>query len=257
MTDLSKTNGNVSKAVFWDMNNRYNNYNKTNTNKAKIVFLKADHKDWVTSECFEDMQNRFNNYRINNNGKEPAIIYFQAPEPTPIPSNNNLYRTIRYRQFQDQQTGYWCGPFMVSQILYELFGVEVAQSWLAEIAYTSSAGTDHNGVIRDITTWAAQNGHVVKAWFQNFSEMGDSIDARFRALGGAIASPYLGIGIHGFYKDHWGHYMYPVEVNMDNRTITIIDSLNEEDLMIVSFEDMARWIRETPGNQSSILVVQK
>jgi peptidoglycan hydrolase-like protein with peptidoglycan-binding domain len=176
----------------------------------------------------------------------------RTPAPTPSqPSANGVYSSPAWRHYQDQETGYWCGPFTDSQIIYELWGHEAAQSYLASLGGTTSAGTDHDGLLYAINTWASRNGHSCNSWFQNFSSTG------WDQLGQWVADPNIGIGIHCLYKDRWGHYMYVVQVNMNNQTVICIDSLNEEDTIAVDFGTFARWIAETPGGQPSVLVVKK
>jgi hypothetical protein len=213
---------------------------------------------------FYDVMKRLDNFMVTNR-LIPKYINMElqpkensTPSPTPVPTppapapaHSGIYRTPKYRQYQDQGTNYWCGPFTLAQIIYELWGHEEAQSWLAQDAGTTTNGTDHNGLINAIDDWASIHGVTINSYWQNFSSTG------WEQLGKYVEAPHIGIGIHCLYKNKWGHYIYPVEVNMPQQTITFVDSLNEEDVMTVSFATMQEWINNTPGNQPSVLVVIK
>jgi len=173
--------------------------------------------------------------------------------PTPIPVTKGVYICQRYRHNMDQGTGYWCAPFTEAQIIYELYGLDVAQSYLAQVSGTTTDGTGHPGIIKGLETWDDKAGHDVSVDFQNFSSTG------WQKCAEMVADPNIGLGFHVLYRNHtgWGHYMFPVIIDMNKKQITLMDSLNSTDMITVSFAEFEKWIANTPYNQPSCLIVKK
>ena len=164
-------------------------------------------------------------------------------EPT---SGEGVYWSSRYRVGEKQEKSVWCGPFTIKQMIYELKNILLCQSVLAAKAGTRSGGTGHQGLINTL------QGEGLHAEFVTFNSLG------WTSLGQKLADSNVSIGFHALYQDKWGHYMYPVYVNTVKRIIGLLDSLNShQDIIYVSFNEFERWVRDTPGNQRSVLIATK
>lgn len=204
---------------------------------------KIDKKEYV------DALNRVSQFTV----KEDRLPYTVQVQ-TEIKENNTpstVYISPRFKHYVDQDTKYYCAPFMLAQIIFELFNIIPAQTWLASRAGTTTKGTGHTGVIKALNDWCAANGHKVISNFQGFSSTG------WQKCAEMIKDPNVGLGFHVKYRNKFGHYMYPVIVDMDKKIVTCIDSLNPEDLITVSFTEFESWIRNTTGGQPSCFVVKK
>jgi hypothetical protein len=181
------------------------------------------------------------------------ILYPDATTPTPAPEHEDgVYLTPQFRHNIKQETKYWCGPFMTSQIIYELFGHEEAQSVLAGWEGTTEDGTGHQGINDAIYTFNRTHGTNLTIEWRNFTDTG------WERVGEMMEDPNIGLGIHGLYRLRWGHYMFPVYLNTNQNSIGIIDSLNEDnDILYVSIDEMRSWIANNYGGQPSLCIVTK
>lgn len=243
----------------------YPNYADAIERRYRYKLRKGKEPAWVavprgsdnkfTPAEVDDAVVRVGVFKDQNNDKDPASVRFGIDGgtviiPTPIPQNPNLYASPRYDKSQDQGTNYWCGPFTAVQLIYELYGYMAAQKVLADLAGTTTAGSGHKELTYAIETAAKQIGHQVTSVWQNFSATG------WKTLGEMIADPKIALGIHCLYRNKWGHYMYPIYIDMDRKVICLIDSLNDDnDVIEVTFAEMEQWIANTPYNQPSLWIV--
>jgi len=203
----------------------------------------------VMKKDYLDALKRFANFTVEED-RLPYSINMQV-QIAQKKAVSGVYVSPRFRHYMDQETNYWCGPFMDSQIIYELYGMNAAQKYLAEHAGTTTSGTGSSGVIKAITDWANANGHKVTCNLQNFSDTG------WKKCGEMVEDPDLGLGFHVKYKNTWGHWMYPVSIDLNKKVVGLIDSLNPADLIYVSFAEYEQWIKNTAGGQPSCFVVKK
>jgi hypothetical protein len=227
-----------------------------NKEPAWVAVPRGGEKHFTPAET-DDAVLRVDVFKDANNNQDPQTVRFGinngtviVPTPLPTPVNPNLYASPRYDKSQDQGTNYWCGPFTAVQLLYELYGYKLAQQVLATLAGTTTAGSGHGELTYAIETAAKQIGHKVTSVWQNFSTTG------WKAVGEMIADPNVALGIHCLYRNKWGHYMYPIYIDMDRKVICLIDSLNDDnDVIEVPFAEMEQWIANTYGGQPSLWIV--
>jgi hypothetical protein len=244
----------VSFTQYQDACERILRYNVINKKMPTSVLVDGEK---ISQADYTDAIKRVQAY-IESNGKPKTVrmgtaVTSTSVTPPKIQVQTGVYVSPKWKHNMDQDTKYYCAPFVDAQILYELYGIDVAEKYLAEQAGTTTSGTGHPGIISAVTIGAAKYGHSVQASFQNFSDTG------WKLLGEMVADPNIGIGLHVLYRNHigWGHYMYPVLIDLNKKIITCIDSLNDADTITVSFAEFEKWIANTPGGQPSVFKVKK
>lgn len=127
-----------------------------------------------------------------------------------------------------QCNGYFCACCSVRQQTTKQ-GIETyTQQNIASLAGTTTAGTGHNGINTAIYTIFQRQGKKVKITWKNFSELGSTTRARFEALGKLISQQNISVILHTLYQYKWGHYETVQEVNMNNNTVTMLNSLGSK-----------------------------
>ena len=116
-----------------------------------------------------------------------------------------------------QCTGYYCAPNSLQQCFYRLTGILVSESTIASVAGTTSVGTDHQGINTAVEWFNRKYGKNIKITWKSFSEVG------WTGLQNAINNG--AVFCHIWYRDQWGHYEVPKQVNSD--TISVLNSLGD------------------------------
>lgn len=121
-----------------------------------------------------------------------------------------------YKQ-DKQDTGYTCGPSSMQMALSEL-GITKSESELAKLMGTTKSGTAHSGFFK------AMQSIGLKCWDKNFSEVG------WAGLADALKDKAVAVIVHGntagwpsYWKNSYGHYVYPVAINLVSERIKIAD----------------------------------
>ena len=117
-----------------------------------------------------------------------------------------------------QNNGYYCGCSMLQKMFYRL-GYKVSQSEIAKVAGTTTDGTGHEGLETAIAYVGRKFGVKFKVTWKTLGELG------FEGMGKLMCKKNTAVGNHLLYRDEWGHYEYPLEVNVSNNTIKVINSL--------------------------------
>lgn len=127
-----------------------------------------------------------------------------------------------------QCTSYYCACCSLRQQLTKL-GIETyTQQKIAQYAGTTTNGTSHSGIETAIAKIARNEGIKLQVTWKNFSELGSTQQARFEALGKLLAQQNIGIILHTLYQNRYGHYETVQEVNRNNRTCLILNSLGSK-----------------------------
>ena len=122
-----------------------------------------------------------------------------------------------------QCTGYYCGPNSLQQMFYRLTGIKVSESTIADVAGTTTDGTDHDGLNTAVAWFNRKYNKNIKITWKSFSELGSSDSERWKTL-----QSYINKGAvfcHLLYRDQWGHYEVPKSVGDDY--LQIINSLGD------------------------------
>lgn len=120
-----------------------------------------------------------------------------------------------------------CGPHSIRQSNSKKDIDAYLESQLSSWAGTTSAGTSHNGIETAIAEVARRTGRKIKVQWKNFSDMGKTVDERFKAIGKLIEKQNCSIIWHNLYRLKYGHYEIVKEINMNNKTLTVINSLGD------------------------------
>lgn len=159
----------------------------------------------------------------------------QQATPT---SSNSYYRNGIYHSGQHwigkgcnkiaQCTSYYCACCSIKQQDTKQDIDNYTQQKIASMAGTTTAGTSHNGIETALYQIAKQTGKSIKVEWKNFSDLGSTINERFEALGKIIATQNKGVILHTLFKNRYGHFETIQEVNMNNKTCTILNSLGSK-----------------------------
>jgi hypothetical protein len=140
---------------------------------------------------------------------------------------------------------------MEAQIIYELYGIKEAESYLAQMSGTGTSGTGHAGIVEGMTAWAKKTGHEMKYEWLNYSS------TPLKTIGQLISDPNIGLGIHCLYKDKWGHYMYPMWLSLATQVFGFVNTLAGSSLSYYDVPTVSRWCKENYGGQPSLFKVTK
>ena len=127
-----------------------------------------------------------------------------------------------------QCNGYYCGPHSIRQCLAKQNIDNYTEATIAGYAGTTTAGTGHYGLETAIAKIAKLQGIKIRVEWKNFSDLGGSTAERFRALGKIISTQNKSVFIHLLYQYKYGHYEVPKEINMNNNTVLVLNSLGSK-----------------------------
>ena len=173
------------------------------------------------------------------------------------------YLTTKGCAGMGQCTAYYCACNSIQQCIYKLTGKVIPESTIAKWAGTTHSGTDHMGIETAIAKFNKTYGYKLKVSWKNFSDLGNSISARFNALDKLIKSSNTAVFCHLLYRNKYGHYEVPQAVNTKDSTLKILNSLGERCnypaycgyIETRSFSEQARYIGGI--SQKSICIIKK
>jgi hypothetical protein len=191
-------------------------------------------------------------YKENNYLPNYVILEnrFKTTNPT-APDNDGCYRSKRYLKDANikQDTNYWCACNIFQQIMYELYGLTISESVIAQAMGTTTDGTAHNGIISGGKAIAQRYGHTVSIEFVNYSSLTE------KQIGELIANPDVGLFFHDLYKNQWGHYEYIIGLCPSTGTYTVANSLSGGYIEQRNRETMKSYINGI--SQPSVGIVRK
>ena len=276
----TKLSENCSKTTYLDMISRFNDYcNKNNRIPAYVVTIrnKADFTTYLYGMCKilnYYKQNKtlpktclFTSSYIDVNKKEATKTKTEASKSTSSNSNNEVYTSSPHYTNTGcnnlgQCTSYYCGVHSVHQVLRKFGITKYNENKLASWAGTTTAGTNHQGILTAISK--ASNGKLQAKWI-NFSSLGDNTSARFKALGKLISQKDTDCIIHNLYRLKYGHYETIHKIDHTNKTVYVLNSLGDKCgttsycgyIEKRSYSEFATYIANTPANQPSICLITK
>lgn len=127
-----------------------------------------------------------------------------------------------------QCNGYFCGPHSIRQCLAKQDIDNYTEATIASYAGTTTAGTGHAGLNTAIAYIARKEGIKISVEWKNFSDLGNTTTERFKALGELISTQNKGVFLHGLYQYKDGHYEVIKEVNLNNNTVLVLNSLGSK-----------------------------
>lgn len=216
----------LSKDDYKDIATRATNYMKKNKICPNYVKTKKSKKK-LRPKVFVYMMARLIVYYYEHNKKEsPSAVlkkkHFQTTTTTNTTSKTTSTKLYNYLTDEGcsgmgQCTGYNCGPNSLQQCFYRLTGIHVSESTIAEVAGTTSSGTDHDGLNTAVAWFNKKYNKNIKITWKNFSDMNWSQLQQYIDKGAVFC--------HLLYRDQWGHYEVPKSVEDDY--LLILNSLGD------------------------------
>lgn len=190
------------KAYYVDMAKRVIKWRKKNSKNPKTV--------------------RTNYDKITNNCTNP---YTSAPHYTEIGCNK-----------LGQCTPYFCGPHSIHQGLRKFGITNISEATLASWAGTTSSGTDHAGLNTAIAKAAKQSKVTLSVQWYNFSDLGKTVEGRFKKLATMICKSnvfaFCHIGYQGSGESSkgtiFGHYEMIDKIDIKNKQVRALNSLGSK-----------------------------
>jgi len=238
----------IDNKTFKNMLGRKNAYIATNKKAPKIVYTDFNSKkDWIAIQNFFDMEKRWNSW-IKEKETEPNCVFIGTPLNPPNLQTGNVY-VVRYLKDWNirQETPYFCGPNIIQNIWYTIFGVIPKEQDIGKIAGTQNNlnGTIHEGLNKALNWLANRDNKKIDIKWEYFSDIG------WKGIEDIYKDSNKAIGFHTFYRLKWGHYECGYFINRNTETIGIINSLGNKDeygnylgyFEKRSFKDMQSYIR--------------
>ena len=209
----------------------------------------------------------FTSSYIDVNKKEATKTKNNQSTSTSSNSNNEVYTSSPHYlntgcNNLGQCTSYYCGVHSVHQVLRKFGITKYNENKLAAWAGTTTAGTDHQGILTAISK--ASNGNLKAKWV-NFSSLGKNTDERFKALGKLINRSDTDCIIHNLYRLKYGHYETIHKIDHTNKTVYVLNSLGDKCgtnsycgyIEKRTYNEYSKYIANTPANQPSICLITK
>jgi len=192
-----------------------------------------------------------NNQSTSTSSNADTTIYTSSPHYTNTGCNN-----------LGQCTSYYCGVHSVHQVLRKFGITKYNENKLAGWAGTTTAGTNHQGILTAIAK--ASNGKLQAKWI-NFSSLGNDTNSRFKALGKLISQKDTDCIIHNLYRLKYGHYETIHKIDHTNKIVYVLNSLGNKCgttsycgyIEKRTYTEYAKYIANTPANQPSICLITK
>lgn len=173
------------------------------------------------------------------------------------PNEKGEYWNQRYLSNgeEKQSTNYYCAEVSIMQCFYELFGIDLSQRHIAEIAGTTTDGTGHRGINRALEILQKEHNVKLSYSWKNFSQVGWDKLAQY------CRDPNTSFIVHGGWAElgTWnfeaGHYYTLACVCPKNKYVYEIYSLQGASLQKRSFDYIKASINYI--SQPSICIIQK
>lgn len=127
-----------------------------------------------------------------------------------------------------QITGFHCGPHCIKQCLRRFGITGYSESTIGGYAGTTSAGTGHAGLETAIATIARKEGITLKVEWKNFSDLGSTQKERYKKYGDLMTDSNKAVFHHELYRNQFGHYSVLKQVNVNNSSLIVANSLGSK-----------------------------
>ena len=286
-----KLNENCSKITYLDMISRFNEYCEKNKRiPAYVVTIKnkADFTTYLYGVCkilnyYKEnkvLPNSclFTSKYIDVNKKEATKTKNNQKPSTSSNANLNIYTSSPHYlntgcNNLGQCTSYYCAPHSIHQSIRKFGITKHNEKQLAKWCGTTTYGTDHSGINTCIAKISKETGVKLSVEWRNFSDLGNSTDARFLALGKLICKPNKAVLCHIGYQGAgqtasgtiFGHYECLDKINTKTKYVRALNSLGSKKadgsynghLQDRTYNLQATYFRNTPGGQKAICIITK
>lgn len=288
-------NEKILKADYLDMCYRFNNYcSKYKKVPSYVLTKKSNKTDYtlfvycLSKICsFLYKEKYLPNYCIfkTNEFKNAKKTASKTEKNTTTPTSTTkktsksttLYKSqphlLTTKEGLGQNYPWSCGPNMLQQLFKKLLNKTISEDYLIKVCGTTSSGTGHNQLRTGVAAVGKKYGVKFKVEFKNFSDMGKTIDERFKNIGKLLEKSNIAIGFHIGYQGSgekatgtiFGHYEIVDTIDVKNRKVRALNSLGyklnsnayQGHLQWRPFELQARYCAQTPGGQPSVMIVTK
>ena len=275
-THKDTINEKVTQKDYLKMINNFIKYCEENKRVPSYITT-INTKTRVSFELFMYCLSKIVVYYTNNNTL-PNYCLFNAKDITNTTSNNktskktnntstssNLYTQKGLNHTLGcnglgQCTPYYCACNSLQQMFHKLSGKTISEKTIAQWAGTTTNGTSHNGINTAIHKYDPN----LKVQWKNFSDLGNTMDSRFKKLGELMSDNNTAIFTHLAYKYRFGHYEVPYQIDTKNKTIKVLNSLGDKTsngylgyIETRTYNLEAEYIRNTPGGQPSVCIIRK
>ena len=290
----TKLSENCSKTTYLDMVSRFNDYcSKNGRVPAYVVTIrnKADFTTFTYGVC------KILNYYKENKVLPKTCLFtskyidVNKKEATKTKKDNTISTSTSKKtsgkskiytssphllttaEDLGQKFPYSCGANLLQQLLKKLLGITIPETTLMSWAGTTTAGTNHSGLETAIAMAAKKYKVNLQVTWKNFSDMGDTIDERFEAVGKLMSRPDTAVGWHIGYQDSGekatgtiiGHYEGADKIDTVNKRIRALNSLGykvnanayQGHLQWRPYSLQAHYAANTPGGQPALMIVTK
>ena len=176
---------------------------------------------------------------------------------TYTPNSKGEYWNPRYLTGAEgkQNNNYYCAPFSIMEAWYELFGEDLSQTHIANLAGTTENGTGHSGINNALNQLSKEQGHKIKFEWKNFGDVGWDKLAQY------CRDPKVAFIVHGGWAElgTWnfesGHYYTLACINPKAKYVYEIYSLMGDNLQKRSFD----YIKASIGyiSQPSLCIITR
>ena len=290
----TKLSENCSKTTYLDMIRRFNEYcSKNKRIPAYVITIKnkADFTTFLYSMC------KILTYYKNNKALPNSCLftssYIDVSQKTTAKTKNNqniststskktsgkskIYTSSPHLLTTAEDLGqkfpYSCGGNLLQQLLKKLLGVTIPETTLMSWAGTTHQGTGHPGLETAVAIAAKKYKVNLQVTWKNFSDMGDTIDERFEAVGKLMSRPDTAVGWHIGYQDSGekatgtiiGHYEGVDKIDTVNKRVRALNSLGykvntnayQGHLQWRPYSLQAHYAANTPGGQPALMIITK
>lgn len=290
----AKLSENCSKTTYLDMITRFNEYcSKNNRVPAYVITIqnKADFTTFLYGACkiltyykenkvlpnsclftssYIDVSSRGSTETKNNNTQSTSTSKKTSGKTKIYTSKPHLLTTA---EDLGQKFPYSCGANLLQQLLKKLLGITIPETTLMSWAGTTTSGTGHLGLETAVAIAAKKYKVNLQVTWKNFSDMGDTIDERFEAVGKLMSRPDTAVGWHIGYQDSGekatgtiiGHYEGADKIDTVNKRIRALNSLGyklnanayQGHLQWRPYSLQAHYAANTPKGQPALMIVTK
>lgn len=162
-----------------------------------------------------------------------------------------------------QSTGYSCAGHCILQCVRRFGITGYSEKKIGQYAGTTTAGTSHQGIETAIAKIAQNEGIKLRVTWKNFSDLGSNEKERYKKYGDLMTDPDKAVFHHELYRDQYGHYSVLRQVNTNNNSLVVANSLGNRCSYPAycgymenrSFNTQTRYLRGI--SQKSICIITK
>lgn len=225
--------------------------------QVKVVFNGDDEYKSCTGYATITMKEKSKPQVTSSTKKTNTTTKKTTTTTTIKPNSKGEYWNPRYLTGAEgkQGTNYYCAPFSVMECIYELYGVDLSQRYLASIMDTTTNGTSHNGINQGLKKLNKKYGWKMSWSWHNLSDYTwKQIGEMVKDKNTALLFHVMWHNLHNWY-DTGGHYCTLACVNPSKKYVYEIYSLSGDQLIRRSLDYMKTVTGEI--SQPSLLVIKK